>query len=273
MQQFPIARVAAFVGAPDYLGNNASVVILPSMLPDDVLQAVARRNGDSETAYLVKGDDRRWKLRWFTPGLEVDLCGHATMAAGHHLIKSGEEDYPIQFDTLSGELTIDIDDDGRITLDLPIDRPVEVDIPTGLLQALGLVGSDIIDVHLSRDLIVTVRDEQVVEGLVPDPARLGEFPYRGIVVTAEGSGPFDFVSRWFGGDGVGVEEDPVTGSSHAALAPLWSQRLDKACMEATQLSEEGGVLTCIVKEERVVLLGRCQTWLLGTVHVDHPVRG
>ncbi len=273
MQQFPIARVAAFVGAPDQLGNNASVVILPSMLPDAVLQAVARRNGDSETAYLVEIGASHWQLRWFTPGVEVDLCGHATLAAGHHLLEESLAAGPIVFETLSGELTVDVHDDGRLKLNLPIDTPQPAEAPDGVLAALGIDPSDVTSVHRSRDLIFTVTDSRILRDLNPDQKFLQTVPIRGIIVTAAGDGDVDFVSRWFGCDDLDVFEDPVTGSAHAALAPLWSQRLDKLCMEATQLSAEGGVLTCIVNEERVVLLGRCHTWLLGTVHVGHPVRG
>ncbi|NRA74365.1 MAG: PhzF family phenazine biosynthesis protein [Planctomycetes bacterium] len=266
--ELPIARIAAFVGDSTQSGNTASVVRLQKMLPDGALQALARRNGDSETAYLLDRGDGRWQLRWFTPGVEVDLCGHATLAAGHHLLEQSLASGPIVFETLSGELTVDVHDDERLVLDLPIDTPQESEAPQGTFPALGIDEADVLSVHLSRDLIITVRESRTVSELAPDHRFLQALPMRGIVITAGGDGEVDFVSRWFGGDGVGVVEDPVTGSAHAALAPLWGQRLDKSRLEAQQWSPEGGVLTCIVGDQRVTLLGRCQSWLSGMVQVD-----
>ena len=266
--ELPIARIAAFVADQGRLGNTASVVRLPHMLPDSVLQALARRNGDSETAYLVEIGDGRWQLRWFTPGVEVDLCGHATMASGQHLFDESLAAGPIVFETLSGELTIDKHEDDRLALDLPIDTPQPAEAPEGLLNALGIDPSDVTSVHRSRDLIFTVADSSIVRDLSPDQRFLQTVPIRGIIVTAAGDGDVDFVSRWFGCDELDIFEDPVTGSAHAALAPLWGQRLDKTRLEAQQWSPEGGAVTCIVADERVILLGRCHSWLRGTVSVD-----
>jgi len=271
--ELPLVRISAFIGSTPLSGNTASVVRLQTMLPDDVLLALAFRNGDSETAYLIESGRDRWQLRWFTPGAEVDLCGHATLAAGHHLLEESLASVPIIFDTLAGELTIDVAADGRLSLDLPIDRPRKYEMPEGLLTALGIGESDVQSVHLSRDLIITVRDSRTVSELSPDHQFLQTLPVRGIAITAAGEGDVDFVSRWFGGDGIGVVEDPVTGSAHAALAPLWGQRLDKTRLEAQQLSRETGALTCIVNEERVTLLGSCHSWLRGTVQVDQPSKG
>jgi len=266
--ELPIARIAAFVADGGRLGNTASVVRLPHMLPAPVLQALARRNGDSETAYLVEIGASRWQLRWFTPGVEVDLCGHATLAAGHHLLEESLATGPIVFETLSGELAIDVHDDGRLELDLPIDTPQPADAPDGVLAALGIDPSDVDSVHRSRDLIFTVTASRIVRDLSPDQKFLQTVPIRGIIVTAAGDGDVDFVSRWFGCDDLDVFEDPVTGSAHAALAPLWGQRFDKTRLEAQQWSPEGGAVTCIVSDERVVLLGRCHSWLRGTVQVE-----
>jgi len=266
--ELPIARIAAFVADQGRLGNTASVVRLPHMLPDSVLQALARRNGDSETAYLVKIGDDRWQLRWFTPGVEVDLCGHATMASGQYLFDESLATGPIVFETMSGELTIDKYEDDRLALDLPIDTPQPEEAPEGLLNALGIDPSDVTSVHRSRDLIFTVADSRIIRDLSPDQRFLQSVPIRGIIVTAAGDGDVDFVSRWFGCDELDVFEDPVTGSAHAALAPLWGQRLDKTRLEAQQWSPEGGAVTCIVADERVILLGRCHSWLRGTVYID-----
>jgi PhzF family phenazine biosynthesis protein len=271
--ELPFARISAFIGSTPLSGNTASVVRLQAMLPDDVLLALAFRNGDSETVYLLDSGEGRWQLRWFTPGVEVDLCGHATLAAGHHLLEESLATGPITFDTLSGELTVDVAGDGRLSLDLPIDKPRQYEMPEGLLTALGIGESDVQSVHLSRDLIITVRESRIVSELSPDLQFLQTLSVRGIAITAAGDGDVDFVSRWFGGDGIGVVEDPVTGSAHAALAPLWGQRLDKTRLEAQQLSRETGSLTCIVSEERVTLLGRCHSWLRGTLQVDHPSEG
>jgi len=272
-QELPVVRVSAFVRNLPYSGNTASVVRLPRMLPDEVLQALARRNGDSETAYLLEAGEGRWQLRWFTPGMEVDLCGHATLAAGHHLYEESLATGPITFETLSGELVVDTVGDGGLSLDLPIDVPRPHELPEGLLEALGIRESDVQSVHLSRDLIVTVEDARIVSQLEPNHQFLQSFSVRGIAITAAGAGQIDFVSRWFGGDGVGVGEDPVTGSSHAALAPLWARRLGKNRLQAQQLSREGGVLECIVSDDGVRLLGRCHSWLRGTLQVDHVVKG
>ena len=271
--ELPLVRISAFIGSTPLSGNTASVVRLQTMLPDEVLLALALRNGDSETAYLLESGRDRWQLRWFTPGEEVDLCGHATLAAGHHLLEESLASVPIIFDTLAGELTIDVAADGRLSLDLPIDRPRQCEMPEGLLTALSIGESDVQSVHRSRDLIITVRDSRIVSELSPDHQFLQTLSVRGIAITAAGEGDVDFVSRWFGGDGIGVVEDPVTGSAHAALAPLWAQRLDKIRLEAQQLSRETGALTCIVHPERVTLLGRCHSWLSGTVQVDHPQEG
>ena len=273
MEQLPIARISAFVGERPYSGNIASVVRLQKMLSDEVLQALALRNGDSETAYLLDSGKGRWQLRWFTPGVEVDLCGHATLAAGHHLLEESLASGPIIFETLAGELIFDVAVDGRLSLDLPIDSPRQHQMPAGLLAALGIGESDVQAVHLSRDLIITVGESRTVSELSLDHLFLQTLPFRGIAITAAGDGAVDFVSRWFGGDGIGVVEDPVTGSAHAALAPLWGKRLDKTHLEAQQLSRETGALTCIVNRERVTLVGRCDSWLRGTVQIDPPSSG
>ena len=273
MHELAIARISAFVGEQPYSGNIASVVQLQKMLSDEVLQALALRNGDSETAYLLDSGNGRWQLRWFTPGVEVDLCGHASLAAGHHLLENALASGPIIFDTLAGELTGDVVADERLSLDLPIDRPRQYQMPEELPAALGIEESAVQSVHLSRDLIITVEDSRTVAELSPDHSFLQALPFRGLAITAAGDGDVDFVSRWFGCDGIGVVEDPVTGSSHAALAPLWGQRLDKTRLEAQQLSRETGALTCIVSDERVTLLGRCHSWLRGTLQVDHPAEG
>lgn len=266
--ELPISRIAAFAGEDPLSGNTASVVQLQEMLPDAVLQALARRNGDSETAYLLAAGKNRWHLRWFTPGVEVDLCGHATLAAGHHLLEGSFATTPIAFETLSGTLTVEEIDGNGLALDLPIDRPEESVAPEGLFSALGIEASAVLSIHRSRDLIITVENSAVVSTLTPDYRFLQTLPIRGIIVTAAAVEEVDFVSRWFGGAGLGVDEDPVTGSAHAALAPLWEERLGKSRLEARQLSREGGNLTCIVEEERVTLLGRCRTWLKGTVQLD-----
>jgi PhzF family phenazine biosynthesis protein len=266
--ELPIARITAFVGKNPQSGNTASVVRLETMLDDDVLQALARRNGDSETAYLLDQGNGRWLLRWFTPGVEVDLCGHATMASGQHLFDESLATGPIVFETLSGELTLDKHEDGRLTLDLPIDTPQPEEAPEGLLNALGIDPSDVTSVHRSRDLIFTVADSSIVRDLRPDQRFLQTVPIRGIIVTAAGDGDVDFVSRWFGCDELDIFEDPVTGSAHAALAPLWAERLNKNRLEAQQWSPEGGDVSCIVCGDIVTLLGRCESWLQGTVFIS-----
>ena len=230
--KIPLVQIDAFAETL-FEGNPAAVMPLASWLSDDVLQRIALENNLSETAFLVsrEGDgdsspDRAqpaYDLRWFTPATEVDLCGHATLAASAYLFDDVHRDaYSLRFSTRSGRLTVTRTEDGLLTMDFPAEAPVPAEVDPQIAQALG---AEVKEAHRATDLIYVVQDAETVLGLKPDLTFVGSLPARGIAVTAPGEGTeFDFVSRWFGAQ-AGVPEDPVTGSAHCQLAPLWAERL------------------------------------------------
>jgi predicted PhzF superfamily epimerase YddE/YHI9 len=232
------------------------------------MQKVAREMNLSETAFVpaqLEGHAR--PLRWFTPEVEVELCGHATLATAHALWEEGLADpvEPLLFDTLGGRLAATRRGDG-IEMDFPAEPAEPCEPPPGLLEALG--GLAPVTVARNRfDVLVEVEDEATVRGLRPDFHRLSSVPIRGVMVTAA-AGPdlvargVDFVSRFFA-PAVGVDEDPVTGSAHCCLGPWWARRLDTDDLVARQLSERGGTLGVRVRDDRVLLSGRAVTVLKG----------
>jgi PhzF family phenazine biosynthesis protein len=221
----------------------------------------------SETAFLLRREDGRFDLRWFTPAVEVTLCGHATLASAHALWSTGRAaaDAPIRFETLSGTLTASPGPDGRITHDFPV-RPVSPGaLPGAVLAALGVTPTA---VHTARkgpggtDYIVEVADEATVVNATPDFGPLKAVD-GGVILTARASTTgWDFVSRYFV-PAFGIDEDPVTGSAHCALAPYWAERLGKSTMTARQASRRGGTLQVTLKGERVLLAGHAVTVLSG----------
>ncbi len=250
LQRIPFYQVDAFSHGP-FTGNPAAVCLLEAWPDDAVLQHIARENNLSETAFVVKqGHD--FALRWFTPAVEVDLCGHATLAAASILLRHEETGKEVRFFTRSGELTV-TSDEGKFTMDFPLVIPRRIAPPDGLLSALGITeGAS--EVWQASDLIVVIDDEAQLDGLTPDFAALEKFNTRGVVVTAA-SRQFDFRSRWFGPQ-VGVNEDPVTGSAHTFLAPLWSEKLAKKTLHAQQGGSRKGELVChIIDNARVELTG------------------
>ncbi len=256
MTTLPFFQVDAFAERP-LTGNPAAVMPLERWLDDALMQAIAAENNLSETAFTVPsaGDDADYDLRWFTPAAEVDLCGHATLAAGHVLIHSET----VRFATRSGILAVSRRDD-VLELDLPGARLTEVREPA-LTQALGLPDSPAWLAEGCNDAaIIEVADEAAVRGLQPDFKALAQIP-RMAVVTARGQSE-DIASRVFV-PYLGIDEDPVTGSAHAALVPYWAERLGRAEFTALQASERGGVLHCRVERDRVVLGGRCHTVIVG----------
>lgn len=265
----PIVQVDAFTAEP-FAGNPAAVCILPAPRDDRWLQNVAREMNLSETAFLVRRDDG-YDLRWFTPAVEVDLCGHATLASAHVLWDSGRAPVgrPIQFATKSGELVATRSDEAGetwISLDFPALPPAPLDpLPAGLAEALGAVP---IWAGRSRfDVVVELADEATVCGLAPDFSRLTAVEARGVIVTAraERSG-VDFVSRFFA-PRAGVPEDPVTGSAHSVLAPLWCRRLGRTRLVGRQLSARGGTVRVHDRGDRVDLAGRAWTVAEGVLKV------
>lgn len=255
-----IVQVDAFTDKP-FAGNPAAVCILPAPRDERWMQDVAREMNLSETAFLHRQNDG-YRLRWFTPTVEVALCGHATLASAHVLWESGHltPSTPARFHTKSGLLTAERRG-AWIELDFPATVAAPAEPPPGLLEALHVQPSA---VGLSRfDYLVEVDSEDTVRRLAPDFTALGRVEARGVMVTSRASTPgFDFVSRFFA-PASGINEDPATGSSHCALAPHWSARLGKADLVAYQASPRGGVIRMRVQGDRVILGGQAVTVLRG----------
>jgi PhzF family phenazine biosynthesis protein len=256
----PITQVDAFTTEP-FAGNPAAVCVLDGPRDERWMQNLAREMNLSETAFLQRRHDG-FELRWFTPAVEVDLCGHATLASAHVLWEEGhlQADEQARFHTRSGLLTADREGDW-IELDFPANPPEPCPAPAGMLEALGIEGPGY--VGRSRfDYIVEVGSEAAVRACQPDFKALGRVKTRGIMVTSAAAGEFDFVSRFFG-PAAGIDEDPVTGSAHCCLGPFWQARLGKAEMLAYQASARGGVIRVRVMGDRVRLGGRAVTVLRG----------
>jgi len=257
-------HVDAFTDRP-FAGNPAAICFLDQPREDAWYQSVAAEMNLSETAFLL-AEGEGFRLRWFTPAVEVDLCGHATLAAAHALWHSGRlpEDAVARFETRSGRLTAERDD-GWIVLDFPATPPSPAEEPPGLRRALGV---EPVEVARSRfDLFVVVREAAAIHSMTPDLEALAGFPARGIVVTAPGDGEgVDFVSRFFA-PASGVAEDPVTGSAHCALAPYWAARLGRTRLMGYQASRRGGRVRVELAGERVRLGGKAVTVLRGRLEV------
>jgi PhzF family phenazine biosynthesis protein len=241
-------------------GNPAAVCILKEPRDDKWRQAVAREMNLSETAFLQKRKDGSYELRWFTPAVEVDLCGHATLASAHVLWETGELEagQKALFHTRSGLLSA-VKAGGWIEMDFPAEPAKPVGTPAELLEALGVKA-----VYTGRnrfDVLVEVDGEETVRGLSPDMTRLKKVDMRGVIVTSRSrSAGFDFVSRFFA-PAVGVDEDPVTGSAHCCLGPYWGAKLGKTSLSALQVSPRGGVLRVGLRGERVLISGQAVTVL------------
>ena len=256
-----ITQVDAFASKA-FEGNPAAVCVLPEPADAVWMQRVAREMNLSETAFLVRRNDGGFDLRWFTPGVEVDLCGHATLASAHVLWESGylAPDAPAIFHTRSGQLTAS-SRDGWIEMDFPAEPDEPARGPAWLGDALG---AEPVYVGRNRfDYLVEVDDEATVRRLDPDLRRLAELGPRGVMVTARaGTDGIDFVSRFFA-PCTGIDEDPVTGSAHCCLGPYWQRRLGRDAFTAWQASARGGLVRVTVREDRVLLSGQAITVLRG----------
>lgn len=254
--------VDAFTSTP-FAGNPAAVCILELPAEEAWMKSVAREMNLSETAYVHPIEDG-WSLRWFTPAVEVRLCGHATLASAFALWQTGSlgANEPARFHTLSGWLTCRRDGDW-IEMDFPAVAAEPCAPPAGLAEALGCA---LVSCGLNgMDYLVEVADEATVRALHPDFAALGRLPVRGVIVTARSAtADFDFVSRFFA-PAAGVNEDPVTGSAHCALGPHWQAQLGRSDFTACQASARGGVVRVGVRGERVLLRG--QAVLMGRVEL------
>jgi PhzF family phenazine biosynthesis protein len=258
--KIPYYHIDAFTNAP-FAGNPAGVCPLETWLPDATLQKIAAENNLSETAFFVLAGDH-YELRWFTPAIEVDLCGHATLASGyvltHYLGYTGDV---IRFESKSGTLSVERQDD-ILTLDFPVRPGAKCATPEALLKGLGKQPQE---VFLARDYLAVFPSQADILAIQPDQEQLALLECLGIIVTAPGE-QVDFVSRFFA-PRAGIPEDPVTGSSHCTLIPYWSKRLGKTRLTARQLSARSGELFCSLIGERVKIGGHAATYLKGELEV------
>jgi PhzF family phenazine biosynthesis protein len=261
-----LAQIDAFTDKP-FSGNPAAVCYLDRAPDDAWMQSLAAEMNLSETAFLFPSEQdpeaaATWQLRWFTPVVEVDLCGHATLAAAHYLFVHRKVEAPkLHFLTRSGTLTAERTTDDWIELDLPADAPAPIDAPTGLLAALGLREEAVVTVARGRGgVLVEVADTEFVQGLAPDAAALRRLDVDGVIVTSVGAGLHDIVSRYFA-PAVGIDEDPVTGAAHTTLGPYWAPKLGKDEMLAYQASRRGGTVRVRVAGDRVHLAGQATSIL------------
>lgn len=258
-------QVDAFASKP-FEGNPAAVCPLETWLDDALLQAIATENNLSETAFFVPTESG-YHLRWFTPAVEVDLCGHATLAAAWVIFNVlGDSAETLAFETRSGQLLVQRDGD-ELAMDFPAKVVEPLAMEAEVKAALGI--NEIEELLISDDIVVVANDAQLIESLTPDMQQLKHLPGRGIVVTAKGS-DVDFVSRWFGPK-VGVEEDPVTGSAHTSLAPYWAKKLGKQQLTARQGGARKGALSCEIEGDRVIIKGRVAPYLKGVITLPNTL--
>jgi PhzF family phenazine biosynthesis protein len=248
-----------------FSGNPAAVVPLEEWIDAELMQKVAFENNLSETAFIVAAGkpENDFEIRWFTPQLEINLCGHATLASAYVVFNYLNFKKPeISFSSQSGILKVTIEDK-LIKMDFPSWKPDEFnDPPVNLKNALG--GADIKGIYKNRDLLVELADEEAVQNCVPDFSLIQSTGYK-IIITAPGKS-VDFVSRFFAPT-AGINEDPVTGSAHSQLIPFWSAKLNKEKMTALQLSKRGGVIYCEQREERVIMAGNCVFFMKGEFEI------
>ncbi|MCH0566782.1 MULTISPECIES: PhzF family phenazine biosynthesis protein [unclassified Streptomyces] len=263
-----IRIVDAFTDRP-FTGNPAGVLLLDAFPDDDRLQKVAMEVNHAETAFahrLPEDAEADWALRWFTPVAEVDLCGHATLATAHVLAGTGAHVGPVRFATRSGVLVASPHEDGSITLDFPTAPLTAVDVPDGVAEALGAEPRTAHDTGPNvGDLLVELADEKTVRALTPDHRALAGRSGRGIIATAraeDATRGYDYVSRCFF-PSLGIDEDPVTGSAHTALAPYWSERLGRAELTGLQASPRPGRVRTELRGGRTLLGGRAVTVIDG----------
>ncbi|MGW6402236.1 PhzF family phenazine biosynthesis protein [Streptomyces sp. NPDC055134] len=263
-----IRIVDAFTDRP-FAGNPAGVLLLDAFPDDARLLDIATEVNHAETAFahpLPAGGTADWALRWFTPSTEVDMCGHGTLATAHVLHSTGATDGPVRFATRSGVLVATPHADGTITLDFPTAPLTRIDSPEGVAVALGAEPLSVHDTGRQvGDLLVELADEKTVHALAPDLKALAACSERGVIATARAADPdgaYDFVSRCFF-PRVGIDEDPVTGSAHTALAPFWSPRLGRAELTGLQASARTGFVRTELRGARTLLTGRAVTVIEG----------
>jgi len=261
--RLPFYQVDAFTSKV-FSGNPAGVCVLEGPLEDGIMQQIAAENNLAETAF-IRTDLKPFQIRWFTPTVEVDLCGHATLAAAYVLFIEKNITDIIRFQSLrSGELMVTANED-CLTLDFPIDQIIPIGIKNEWIEAIG---SPILEAYTGRtDLILRVENEAFVKKIQPDFESIKKWPYIGVIVTAKGT-DVDFVSRFFG-PAVGIDEDPVTGSAHTSIVVYWSQKLKKTKLKARQESKRQGDLLCEINGERALITGNAQLYLKGEIYVPN----
>ena len=249
-----------------FAGNPAGVCIVPAFPANDVMQKIAAENRHSETAFVVARADGDFYLRWFTPVVEDDLCGHATLAAAYALSLRGHGAWPVRFHTVSGLLTVNRDHD-RFEMDFPARPAVPCEIPIGLLSALGLETAEVM--REPRDYLIVVNRAEVVRNLKPDMAALAKIDMGksgGAIITAVGENDVDYVCRFFA-PSEGIDEDPGTGSIHCTLVPYWAGRTGKQTFRVQQLSPRGARMWCTLVGDRVKIAGEAKLYLQGTINI------
>ncbi len=258
----PIFQLDAFT-TRRFAGNPAAVMPLPKFLDDALMQAIAAENNLAETAFLVP-DGADYRLRWFTPSVEVPLCGHATLASAAVVMERLEPGRRgVVFHTASGPLTVTRTDNGYL-MDFPARPHAAIPTPPGLAEALGRAPQAVYVNDFNYLAVLGSAEE--VRALTPDYAALARLERTGIIVTAIGDDHFDFVSRYFA-PAKGIPEDPVTGGAHCMLVPYWAARLDKQAFRAYQASPRGGEIICRLRGDRVELEGSCVFYLEGEVEL------
>lgn len=256
--QLKLYQIDAFASKL-FEGNPAAVCPLTEWLPEKTMQAIATENNLSETAFFVP-QDGKFSIRWFTPGGEVDLCGHATLASAYVLFNLlGYDKEKIEFDSRSGILAVTREKEW-LKMDFPCQPPVPCDTPSEILAAFD---QNPIECLKGEDWMVVFEDESDIEAANPDFAKLRELDLRGVIITAK-SRRYDFVVRFFAPK-YGIDEDPVTGSAYTQLAPYWASKLGQTRFHAKQVSKRGGELICELVGDRVFIYGKAVSYLEGTI--------
>lgn len=260
MKSIPLYQVDAFANGP-FTGNPAAVCVLTDPVSEEMMQNIAMENNLAETAFITRGNNE-WLIRWFTPVTEVDLCGHATLASAFVVLNilEPQSDTVIFRSRVMGHLTVRKRGD-LLELDFPSDTLRECELPSIIRESLGITP---VTCHMGRsDYLLLYGSEDEILALKPDFRMLAGTEARGVIVTAPGA-DVDFVSRFFC-PGVGIDEDPVTGSAHTTLTPFWSARLGKKSMTARQLSSRGGYLWCTLNDDRTLISGSAELYLNGKI--------
>jgi PhzF family phenazine biosynthesis protein len=258
----PIYQADAFTDRL-FGGNPAAICPLDEWLTDETMQQIAIENNLAETAFFVK-NETGYKLRWFTPEYEIDLCGHATLASAHILFTQlGYKEDEIHFETVKAGTLIVKRDRDKYAMDFPSRPPINIEAPIGLVEALG--EKQPLEVLRSRDYFLVYGSEDDIRDIAPDFFALSKMDTVGVIVTAPGK-DVDFVSRFFA-PGAGIPEDPVTGSAHCNLIPYWAEKLNKTKLHAYQISARKGELWCELKGDRVLMSGKAVTYLKGEIFV------